>query len=43
MGRVISRMDIPQEELGRVKMIAEDVSIAERMNQVVDEYNKYLE
>jgi iron(III) transport system substrate-binding protein len=43
LGRVISRMDIPQEELGRVKMIAEDVSIAERMNQVVDEYNKYLE
>jgi len=43
LGRVISRTDIPQEELGRVKMIAEDVSIAERINQVVDEYNKYLE
>jgi len=43
LGRVISRTDIPQEELGRVKMIAEDISIAERMNQVVDEYNKYLE
>jgi iron(III) transport system substrate-binding protein len=43
LGRVISRSDIPQEELGRVKMIAEDVSIAERINQVMDEYNKYLE
>ncbi|HUK41700.1 MAG TPA: extracellular solute-binding protein [Candidatus Acidoferrales bacterium] len=43
LGRVISRMDIPQEELGRVKMIAEDASIAERINQVMDEYNKYLE
>jgi iron(III) transport system substrate-binding protein len=43
LGRVISRTDIPQEELGRVKMVAEDVSIAERINQVVDEYNKYLE
>jgi len=42
LGRVISRSDIPQEELGRVKMIAEDVSIAERINQVMDEYNKYL-
>ena len=43
LGRVVSRTDIPQDELGRLKMVAEDISIADRINQVMDEYKKYLE
>jgi len=43
LGRVVSRTDIPQDELGRVKIIAEDISIAERINQVMEDYKRYLE
>jgi iron(III) transport system substrate-binding protein len=43
LGRVVSRTDIPQDEFARVKIVAEDVSIADRINQVMDEYKKYLE
>jgi iron(III) transport system substrate-binding protein len=43
LGRVISRADIPQDEFARVKMIAEDVTIADRINQVMEEYKRYLE
>ena len=42
MGRVISRSDIPQEEFSRMKVISEDVTIADRLNQVMDDYKKYL-
>jgi iron(III) transport system substrate-binding protein len=42
LGRVISRSDIPQEELARTKVISEDVTIADRLNQVIDDYKKYL-
>jgi len=42
MGRVISRSDIPQEELARIKLISEDVTIADRLNQVMDDYKKYM-
>jgi len=42
MGRVISRSDIPQEDLARTKLISEDVTIADRLNQVMDDYKKYL-
>lgn len=42
MGRVISRTDIPQEDLGRTKVIPEDVTIADRLNQVMDDYKKYM-
>ena len=42
MGRVISRSDIAQEDLARTKMISEDVTIADRLNQVMDDYKKYL-
>jgi len=42
MGRVISRGDIPQEDLARTKVISEDVTIADRLNQVMDDYKKYM-
>jgi len=42
MGRVISRSDIPQEELARLNVISEDVTIAERINPIIDDYKKYL-
>jgi iron(III) transport system substrate-binding protein len=42
MGRVISRSDIPQEELARMKLISEDVTIADRLNQVMDDYKKFM-
>jgi iron(III) transport system substrate-binding protein len=41
-GRVVSRSDISQEELSRTKVISEDVTIADRLNQVIDDYKKYL-
>ena len=43
LGRVISRAEIPQEEFARIKMIPEDVAIADRINQVTEEYRKYLQ
>jgi len=43
LGRVISRADIPQEEFSRFKMVPEDVAIADRINQVTEEYKKYLQ
>ena len=41
-GRVVSRSDIPQEEFARTKVISEDVTIADRLNQVIADYKKYL-
>jgi ABC-type Fe3+ transport system substrate-binding protein len=43
LGRVISRADIPQEEFARIKMIPEDAAIADRINQVTEDYKKYLQ
>ena len=43
LGRVISRADIPQEEFARIKLIAEGVSIADRIKQVTEDYKKYLQ
>ena len=42
MGRVTSRSDIPQEEFAKVKIVPEDPAIADRLNPVIEEYNKYL-
>ncbi len=42
MGRVISRSDIPQEEFAGVKIISEDVTVADRLNAVIADYKKYL-
>ena len=43
LGRVVSRSDIQQDEFARIKIIAEDVSIADRIQQVMNDYKKYLE
>ena len=43
LGRVISRADIPQEEFARIKLIPEDVAIADRIKQVTEDYKKYLQ
>ena len=42
MGRVISRTDIPQDEFARMKIISEDFTIADRVNQVIEDYKLYL-
>ena len=42
LGRVISRSDVPQEEFARMKIISEDVTVADRLNSVMDDYKKYL-
>jgi iron(III) transport system substrate-binding protein len=42
LGRVISRSDIAQDDIVRTKMISEDVAIADRLNQVMEDYRKYL-
>jgi iron(III) transport system substrate-binding protein len=43
LGRVISRADIPQEEFARIKMVPEDAAIADRVQQITEEYKKYLQ
>lgn len=43
LGRVVSRADIQQEEFARIKMVPEDVAIADRINQVTEDYKKYLQ
>ena len=43
LGRVISRADIAQEEFARIKMVPEDVAIADRLNLVTEDYKKYLQ
>jgi len=42
LGRVISRSDIQQDDIVRTKMVSEDVTIADRLNQVMDDYKKYM-
>ena len=42
MGRVISRSDIPQEELARTKVISQDFTIVDRLNPIMGDYKKYL-
>jgi iron(III) transport system substrate-binding protein len=43
LGRVISRVDIPQEEFARIKIVPEDAAIADRINQVTEDYRKFLQ
>ncbi len=43
LGRVVSRSDIPQEELGRFKMIADDITLVDRLNPLMEEYRKYFQ
>ena len=43
LGRVVSRSDIVQDELGRLKLIADDITLAERLNPLMEEYKKYFQ
>lgn len=43
LGRVISRTDILQKDLSRFKMIAEDIALADRINQIKEDYERYLQ
>ena len=42
-GRTVSRTDIPQDEMGKFKVVVEDIDIADRMNEIAAEYEKYLQ
>ncbi len=43
LGRVVSRPDIAQGDFSRFKMVAEDISLADRFKQIMEEYKKYLQ
>lgn len=43
LGGVVSRMDIPQEDFAKFNMIVEDITLAERVNQLVEECKRYLQ
>jgi len=42
-GRTVSRSDIPQDEIAKFKVVVEEIGLADRMNEIVAEYEKYLE
>lgn len=42
MGRVISRSDIPQEDFARSKIVYDDPTIVDRLNNVIDDYKRYF-
>ena len=42
LGRVVSRADIAQDDGGRFELIADDITLAERINPLMEEYKKYL-
>ncbi len=42
-GRTVSRTDIPQEENAKFKVVVEEIELADRMNEIVAEYEKYLQ
>lgn len=39
----VSRVDIPQDEIGKFKVVVEDIELADRMSEIAAEYEKYLE
>ena len=43
LGRVVSRADIPQDDLGRVKLVADDITLADRIQPLMEEYKKYFQ
>jgi iron(III) transport system substrate-binding protein len=42
-GRTVSRTDIPQDEIAKFKVVVEEIELADRMNEIVADYEKYLE
>ena len=43
VGRAVSRTDIAQDEIAKIKIVVEEIGLADRMNEIVAEYEKYLE
>ncbi len=42
-GRTVSRTDIAQDEIDKFKVVVEQIDLADRMNEIVADYEKYLE
>jgi hypothetical protein len=42
-GRTVSRADIVQDEINKFKVVVEEIELADRMNEIVADYEKYLE
>jgi iron(III) transport system substrate-binding protein len=42
-GRTVSRTDILQDEISKIKTVVEEIDLADRMNEIVAEYDKYLQ
>ena len=42
-GRTVSRADIGQDEINKFKVVVEEIELADRMNEIVADYEKYLE
>ena len=39
----LSGADIPQDEMKKFKVVVEEIEIADRMNEIAADYEKYLE
>jgi hypothetical protein len=42
-GRTVSRTDIPQDETTKFKVVVEEIALADHMDEIVADYQKYLE
>ena len=42
-GRTVSRADIAQDEINKFKVVVEEIELADRMNEIVADYEKYLD
>ncbi len=42
-GRTVSRTDIAQDEIGKFKVVVEEIELADRMNEITADYDKYLQ
>jgi ABC-type uncharacterized transport system YnjBCD substrate-binding protein len=39
-GRTVSRTDIAQDEIGKFKVVVEEIDLADRMNEITADYDK---
>jgi len=42
-GRTVSRTDSTQDEIGKFKVVVEEIELADRMNEITADYDKYLQ
>ncbi len=42
-GRTVSPTDIAQDEIGKFKVVVEEIELADRMNEITADYDKYLQ